>query len=73
MREVSNEMNGKSPIVSLNILQELNQTIKASHEFTQYGNAYLFSQILKNNPKTKSEGTLLNDFSDSSIKPLIIW
>ena len=65
MREVSNEMNGKSPIVSLNILQELNQTIKASHEFTQYGNAYLFSQILKNNPKTKSEGTLLNDFSDS--------
>ena len=65
MREVSHEMNGKSPIVSLNILQELNQTIKASHEFTQYGNAYLFSQILKQNPKTKSEGTLLNDFSDS--------
>jgi len=63
MFEVSSEMDGITPIVNLNIVQELQQTIKASHEFKEYGNAFLFSSLLADADKSLS--TLLLDFSNT--------
>jgi CRISPR-associated Csx2 family protein len=63
MFEVSNEMNNVSPIVNLNIIKELYKTTKAAHEFSEYGNAYVFAELLKNTEKSIS--SILKDFSDS--------
>ncbi len=63
MFEVSGEMNGVTPIVNLNIINELQQNIKASHEFNEYGNAFLFSKLLEKTNKSMSK--LLMDFSYS--------
>jgi len=65
MHEVSNELDGISPIVSLGILKDLNNSIKASHEFIEYGNAYLFSKILSEIKESKSASVLLKDFSNT--------
>jgi CRISPR-associated Csx2 family protein len=64
MFEVSHEMDERTPIVNLNILNDLNQTVKASHEFNEYGSGFLFSKLLKET--NKSISTMLNDFSISS-------
>jgi len=63
MFEVSNEMNNISPIVNLNIIKELYATTKAAHEFSEYGNAYIFAELLKDTEKSIS--SILKDFSDS--------
>ena len=63
MFEVSSEMNDVSPIVNLNIIKELNANILAAHEFSEYGNAYLFSQLLEKTDKSLS--SVLQSFSDS--------
>ena len=65
MHEVSNELGGISPIVSLGVLKDLNNSIKASHEFIEYGNAYLFSKVLSQINESKSASVLLKDFSDT--------
>ncbi len=61
MFEVSHEMDNKTPIVDLDILLELQENTKASHEFVEYGNAYIFSNILKDIDKSMS--TILLDLS----------
>ena len=63
MFEVNHEMNGVTPIVNLNIINELQQNIKASHEFNEYGNAFLFSEMLEKTNKSMSK--ILMDFSYS--------
>jgi CRISPR-associated Csx2 family protein len=47
MFEVSHEMGGNTPIVDLDVLLELQENTKASHEFSEYGNAYIYSNLLK--------------------------
>ena len=63
MFEIKNEMDDLVPVISLNKLMELNETIKASHEFKEYGYAYLFSDILENTDKSLS--SILRNFSIS--------
>lgn len=47
MLEVSHEMKGRTPIVDLDVLLELQANAKASHEFSEYGNAYIYSELVK--------------------------
>jgi len=61
MFEVSHEMDGNTPIVDLDILLELQENTKASHEFTEYGNAYMYSELLKAIDPSMSR--ILLDFS----------
>ena len=63
MFEVSDEMDKVTPIINLSVINELQQTIKASHEFKEYGNAFLFSKLLEDTNKSMSK--ILQDFSYS--------
>ena len=47
MFEISHEMEGRTPIVDLDVLLELQANAKASHEFSEYGNAYIYSELVK--------------------------
>lgn len=63
MFEISHEMDGITPIVDLDIINELNATVKASHEFIEYGNSILFSRLLEK--VNKSLSNTLSSFSFS--------
>jgi CRISPR-associated Csx2 family protein len=63
MFEVSHEMGGTTPVVDLDIINELNATVKASHEFIEYGNSILFSRLLEK--VNKSLSNTLSTFSFS--------
>lgn len=63
MFEVSHEMDGVTPIINLDLIKELQQSVKAAHEFNEYGNAYLFSKLLESTNKSMSK--ILKDFSYS--------
>ena len=63
MFEVSHEMDGITPIVDLDIINELNSTVKASHEFKEYGNSILFSRLSEK--VNKSLSNTLSSFSFS--------
>ena len=52
-----------TPVIDLDIINELHMNIKAAHEFNEYGNAFLFSDLLKN--ANKSMSVILSDFSNS--------
>ena len=63
MFEVSHEMDNISPIVNLNVVMDMNKTLKAAHEFKEYGNGYLFAELLENTDKSIS--SILESFSES--------
>lgn len=63
MLDIARENNNIAPIVQLDVISELHENIKAAHEFNNYGNAYLFSNLLKENCKSMSK--ILNEFSIS--------
>jgi CRISPR-associated Csx2 family protein len=61
MFEVSGEYNGITPIVDLNIIKDLQQTVKAAHEFKEYGEGYIYSKILK----SKSDRILFKEYCEN--------
>jgi hypothetical protein len=52
-----------TPVIDLDIINELHMNIKAAHEFNEYGNAFLFSDLLKD--ANTSMSVILSDFSNS--------
>jgi CRISPR-associated Csx2 family protein len=63
MFEVSHEMNHVSPIINLDIIMQLNKTLNAAHEFKEYGNGYIFADLLE--MTNKSISSIIKSFSDS--------
>lgn len=61
MLEVSGENKGITPIIDLNIVKDLQQTVKAAHEFKEYGEGYIYSEILK----SKSDRVLFKEYSEN--------
>lgn len=61
MLDIMKENDGIAPIVQLDAITELHENIKAAHEFNEYGNAFLFSDLLKESCKSMSK--ILLDFS----------
>lgn len=59
MFEVSDEMEGLTPIVNLSVINELQDNIKAAHELKEYGNAYLFAEQIPLQSK------IFNDFTEN--------
>ena len=61
MLEIRNEL-GFAPIIDLKAILEINDWITGAYSFSEFGNAYMISQLIKN--EDKSSETLLDEFSN---------
>lgn len=61
MLEMSNEL-GFAPIIDLKSMMEVNDWITGAYSFSEYGNAYKISRLVKT--EDKSVSTLLDEFSN---------
>lgn len=61
MLEIQKEL-GFTPIIDLKAILEVNKWITGAYSFSNYGNAYMISQLVEE--ENKSASTLLKDFSN---------
>lgn len=62
MLDVQSEMNNKTPVVDLTVINELNHWIKGIYELESYGNGYMIATLLQNQNPELSEN--INNLTD---------